>query len=125
MTGSSSSNRSTLIISRSAPYSSTLAQSALDYALAAAAFEQPVNLLFLGEGVLQLIKGQETAGPGQKNLGKRLSSLPLYGVEKVYVDEDALVDHDLGPDQLVLPVEPIKSEDIQSLMASHDQVASF
>jgi len=117
--------RSTLIISRSSPYGSTLAQSALDYALAAAAFEQPLKLLFMADGVLQLLPGQETADSHQKNLGKRLSSLPLYGVDSVYADSQSLSRYGLRTGQLLVPTQAVDAEGIRSLLREHDQVVSF
>ena len=39
-----------LVIIRHSPYGSSLGRAALDTALAMAAFEQPVDILFMGDG---------------------------------------------------------------------------
>ena len=83
-------SRSILLVCRQAPYSGSLARAGLDLALAMAAFDQPVALLFCDEGVLQLLPGQDTTELGARNLGKTLASLPLYGVETLYVDSHSL-----------------------------------
>ena len=61
-----------LVVVRHSPYGSSLARASLDVALAAAAFEQPVKLLFMGDGVLQLLPGQDSQAIGQKNIGRLL-----------------------------------------------------
>jgi tRNA 2-thiouridine synthesizing protein C len=81
--------KSLLVVVRHSPYGSSLAAASLDVALASAAFEQPVDLLFIGDGVLHLQAGQESQARGLRNKGKLLASLPLYGIERVYVDADA------------------------------------
>ena len=116
---------SVLILSRQCPYDGTLAQSAVDFSLAAAAFEQPVSLLLMGNGVLQLLNGQDTQGSSQKNIGKRLSSLPLYGIEKVYVDATSMARYDLQAEDLLLPVEILSDASLTALFSDHDHVVSF
>ncbi|MDX1735029.1 MAG: sulfurtransferase complex subunit TusC, partial [Halioglobus sp.] len=81
--------RRTLLVIRHSPYGGSLARSAVDTALAAAAFDQPVTLLFMGDGVLQLLPGQDSKAAGMKNIGRQLASLPLYDIDKVYLDSDA------------------------------------
>jgi tRNA 2-thiouridine synthesizing protein C len=84
-----------LIVLRHSPYGSSLAKAAVDVALAAAAFEQRVDLLFTGDGVLQLMKDQDSRSMGKKNIGQQLASLPLYDIESVYVDAQATIRYNL------------------------------
>jgi tRNA 2-thiouridine synthesizing protein C len=62
-------NKSILIVLRHSPYGSSLAKASLDVAFAHAAFEQSVDLLFLGDGVLQLLPEQDSQLLGMKNAG--------------------------------------------------------
>ncbi len=117
--------RKQLIVLRQTPYASSLARSATDLALAMGAFEQDVELLFLGDAVLQLLDGQAAEAIGQKNLGKILASLPLYDIEFAYVDAAALARHGLVGEDLVLPVRPLDAAAIQSLMAACDHLLSL
>ncbi|WP_019332608.1 DsrE family protein, partial [Pseudomonas syringae] len=50
--------RSLLIVSRQSPWSGPGAREALDIALAGGAFDLPVGLLFLDDGVFQLLPQQ-------------------------------------------------------------------
>lgn len=104
-------------ISRAAPYGSARARNCLDMALAAAVFEQPVNYIFLGDGVYQLLQGQQGDAIGSKTIGKTLAALELYGIEKVHVCQQSLRQRHLKPDDLIIPVIPASPEDIQGLMA--------
>lgn len=115
-------NRSMLIVFRSAPYSDSLARAGLDMALAAAAFEQPVSVLFIGEGVLQLLPAQDTNDLGTRNLGKTLASLPLYGVETLYVDASSLADFGMTADGLSGDCELLDSEAVNALLQQHDHL---
>ncbi|GGO77105.1 sulfurtransferase TusC [Marinobacterium nitratireducens] len=114
-----------LIISRRPPYGSSHARDALDTALTTAVFEQPVAMLFQGDGVLQLLKGQEPAAVRQKNLGATLSALPMYDIENLYACADALAQRGLTQDDLILPVQPLDRAGIAALIRNHDVVLNF
>ena len=51
-----------LYVNRRAPYGSIYGLESLEVVLIGAAFEQDVSLAFLGDGVFQLTKGQDTKG---------------------------------------------------------------
>ena len=117
--------KSFLLICRRAPYGQSLAREALDVALTAATFDQTVALLFIGDGVLQLVKSQQPAAIAQKALDKQLSALPLYDVETLYVEADALRARGLGTGDLVLPVELLDTAEIERQIEAHDVVLGF
>ena len=77
-------------ISRSAPYGQNRAKLCLDMALASAVFEQDVSYVFMGDGVYQLLKGQDGAAIGSKTLGNALETLSLYGIDSVYAERRSL-----------------------------------
>lgn len=113
-----------LLVCRRPPYGHALAREAIDVALAAAAFDQPVSLLFTGDGVLQLLEGQSGAIPGQSALGLLLSSLPLYDIDEILVDAQALFDRGLTAEALVVPVKLLSAEAMTEVVHSHDVVLS-
>ncbi|MFC6673090.1 sulfurtransferase complex subunit TusC [Marinobacterium aestuariivivens] len=88
-------------------------------------FEQPVAMLFLGDGVFQLLKGQDPAGLQQKNLSATLSALPMYDIETLYVCARALRERGLETGDLVLPVQVLEPDAIGQLIRQHDVVMSF
>lgn len=114
-----------LVVVRHSPYGSSLARASLDVALAAAAFEQPVKLLFMGDGVLQLLPGQDSQAIGQKNIGRLLSSLPLYDIDTVYADAEAVARHGIDLGSAPLPTKALDAPDMQQLMINCDHLLGF
>lgn len=114
-----------LIVCRRPPYGESYAREALDVALAAAAFEQAVALLFLGDGVAQLLIKQESAAIGEKSLEKQLGALPLYDINEIFVDAAALRERGFTADELSLPARALEREAITALLQRADIVLNF
>ena len=118
-------SKSQLIVIRRTPYGNSLARASLDAALAAAVFDQAVDLLFLGEGVLQLLPAQDSTAVGARNVAKLLDSLPLYDIETVYVDATALARFAISSKDLQREVTLLNETEIHQLMSQHDHVMGF
>lgn len=116
-------SKSILFVFRHAPYGTLKAREGLDALLAAAVYEQDVAVLFLDDGVQQLRDEQQPEQ--QKNHGRMLSALPLYGVEKVYVDATSLEKRGLDPNQLLLNPTSLTRAETQALLHSFDHLLSF
>lgn len=114
-----------LFISRHAPYGSSLSREALDAVLAASAYDQDLGLLFMDDGVFQLLKNQESTALGQKSFSAMLPALSLYGVEKIYVHGESLRKRGLTITELVLDVVQLDSDAVSRLLAQQDQLLSF
>jgi tRNA 2-thiouridine synthesizing protein C len=115
-----------LFISRHAPYGSSLAKDALDAILAASAYDQQLSLLFMDDGVFQLLKDQSSSEIAQKSFAAILPALSLYEINTVYVHEESLAKRQLTLNELVLDsVQLIDSSAISSLLAQQDQLLSF
>jgi len=117
--------KSFLFICRRTPYGNSLAREALDVALTAATFDQTVAMLFMGDGVLQLLASQNPVAIGQKAFDKQLAALPLYDVNTIYVDADALSARGIETSRLNLPVQLLNAEQIAAQIAAHDVVMGF
>ena len=114
-----------LVILSQSPYSGSLAREAIDYCLAAAAFEQKIQLLFTGDAVLQLLKDQHPEPINQKNIGKTLSALPIYGVNTFYVDQNALTHYGLTDERLCLPITKVTSNQMADMLARASHTLNF
>ena len=114
-----------LLIFRHSPYGSGLARAGVDTALACGAFEQDAAVLFLGEGVLQLQQGQEAKQLGRRDIGKQLASLPMYDVDKLFVDAYSADRFGVSSEQHPLPIEPLSAAQIRELMNDYDHIVSF
>lgn len=107
------------------PYGSTLAREALDMALAAAAFDQTVQLVFLGDGVFQLLNNQQSELKQKKNISKTLPVLGLYDIDTVYADSGSLTERGIDKAQIFAPCQVIDNAAIQQLIAKADAVMSL
>lgn len=83
-----------------APYGTVYALESLEVVLIGAAFEQDVSLAFIGDGVYQLAKGQDTKEIGMKNFSPTYAALGDYDVNKIYVEKESLEERGLSLDDL-------------------------
>jgi tRNA 2-thiouridine synthesizing protein C len=116
--------KSVLFVFRHSPYGSALAREGLDALLAAAVYEQDVAVLFVNDGVFQLLDQQQVASDS-KNHAKMLSALPIYGVDKLYVDEASLGARGLQTRPLLLDAQKLNQAQTTKVMASFDHILSF
>jgi tRNA 2-thiouridine synthesizing protein C len=89
-----------MYINRKAPYGTVYALESLEVVLIGAAFDQDVSLAFIGDGVYQLTKGQNTEAIGQKNFSPTYAALGDYDVNKIYVEKESLEERGLTLDDL-------------------------
>ncbi len=118
--------RSLLIVSRQSPWSGPGAREALDIVLAGGAFDLPIGLLFLDDGVLQLLPRQAAAAVQQKDLTANLKALSMFGVDDLFACAQSLAErgvqaHDLDEDILVLS----GRTELSALFERYDQVITI
>jgi tRNA 2-thiouridine synthesizing protein C len=118
-------SRSLLIISRQSPWSGPSAREALDIALAGGAFDLPVGVLFLDDGVLQLSSAQQPTALQQKDLSANLKALPMFGVEALYVSARSLEERGLLQQPLALAAERLDDTQLRALIDRYDQVMTL
>ncbi len=114
-----------LYVNRRAPYGTIYALESLEVVLIGAAFEQDVSLAFIGDGVYQLTKGQNTKGIEMKNFSPTFRALEDYDVTKLYVEQEALQVRGLTEADLVVPVEVVSAQRMTEIMEDQDVVLSF
>ena len=111
-------NKHILVVIRQAPFYSS-ARESIDLALALAAFELPISLLFTEQGVWCL-SAQNSAQVEHKPLDKMLAALGLYDIEKVFVGEQDLAC--AGLTELTATAEIIDEAGIKALYHQAAQV---
>jgi tRNA 2-thiouridine synthesizing protein C len=114
-----------LYVNRKAPYGTIYALESLEVVLIGAAFEQDVSLAFMGDGVYQLAKGQDTRGLEMKNFSPTFRALEDYDVTKLYVEQEALQARGLTEADLVVPVEVVSAQRMAEIMENQDVILSF
>jgi tRNA 2-thiouridine synthesizing protein C len=116
--------QSLLIISRQAPWSGPSAREALDIVLAGGAFDLPIGLLFLDDGVFQLAPTQDARAVQQKDLSANLQALSLFGVDDVFACGNSVTERGLGSLGLDT-VQLLNPEQISSIIDRYDQVITL
>ena len=116
------SSKRILLICRKAPYGNTLARETAEIALAAGAFDQPLAMVFIGDGVWQLLDQQDSIDIQQKNHQKLLAAFELYGINECYVDSDALAERQLDSSQLHLAAKAVNQKQLTELFEQADIV---
>jgi tRNA 2-thiouridine synthesizing protein C len=117
--------KSLLIISQGTPYGRSSAAEALDTAMAAAALDVPVTLLFDGDGVFQLLPTQAGNDLGVRNLSQVLDALPAFEVERCFVAGPALAQRSLTPERLALPGPLLDGKEVAALLRTADVVLTY
>ncbi len=112
------------VLFRSAPHGTTKGREALDFALLSASFEQEVSLIFVDEGVLHLIKDQQSELIGGKDYLAALKALPIYDIEAVFACKQSLADFGLNHG-LSIPVTALTDEGIAAHLKAVDEVLVF
>lgn len=106
------------------PHASLHVQELLDMTLTAAAFDQPVSLLLIDDGVYSLKSGQQPAQLDCKDPVPVFESLGWYDVEHIYVEAESLGERGLAADDLALPVELLSRSEIGAVMARQSVIVN-
>jgi len=112
-------------IFRQTPLGGSLSREAIDMALATASFDQNVKVIFLGDGVWQLIKSQAGTSMMPKRISKMLSSFEMFGIDSVHVDEQSLAARAIDINTLIDTIPLQITSDITRVIDSANHVVTF
>jgi tRNA 2-thiouridine synthesizing protein C len=113
---------SILFIFNKPPYGGEQSKEALDMALAHAAFDEKVSLLFIDRGIWNLVDDQMPKIVGIREFTRLFKGLSLYDIEDVYLCETALESNKLSLEQLMIVPELVSQQHVQELISKHDRV---
>ncbi|HEX7034616.1 MAG TPA: sulfurtransferase complex subunit TusC [Pseudomonadales bacterium] len=113
-----------LFLLRQPPYATSHALEALEAVLVAGVFDQVVSVLFSGDGVWQLVDGQDGAPLGQRTVAKVAQALPQYDVTNLYVCARSLEQRGLDVGDLALPVQVLDAVEQRTLIAAQHAVVN-
>ncbi len=109
----------------SSPHGRASGREGVDALLAASAYTEEICVVFLGEGVYQLLSGQSAQSTKLKDYAPMFKLFELYDIEQVYVCQDSLDERGLSCSDMMIDVEPVESEQIKTLLASSNKVLTF
>lgn len=111
-----------LFLIRRSPFGSARATGCLDMLLTAATFDQRVSVVFSGDSVPLLAAERDSRHIGLKDPFKALSALPLYGVEQIYVEKEAMLAAGLDKADATPAMVPLEQAGIRQLINDADRV---
>jgi len=118
-------NKLTAILNAKAPYSNAAGKDALDIALIFGSFEQSTSLFFQGDGVWQLIQGQDGAIISVKDYLKTFAAFEFYDLENIYICQESLSERGLTTDFHIEQVAVLTSKEFADKLAAHHTILRF
>ncbi|QYK03073.1 sulfurtransferase complex subunit TusC [Shewanella psychrotolerans] len=113
------------IIFRHSPHGKANSREALDFALLSASFEQIVSVIFVDDGVLNLLPNQMPSKIGCRDFISTFKALSLYDIEDVFVCETSLVSMGLTTQDCFIDVEALSNEQIKQRLKKADEVLVY
>lgn len=108
------------------PHGNAAGREGLDALLATSALSEDIGVFFIGDGVLQLLTGQQPEKILARNYIATFGVLPLYGVENCYLCETAVQERGLQQvSDWVLVAEMLPADRLRQKLASYDVVMTF
>lgn len=117
-----------LFLQSAAPYHDFRVQETLDAILTAGALEQEVAVLYMADGVYQLLNHQESSLLRQRPPNTAINTLHLYDVKDVYVSESSLRTRGLLASDIADGFDPaqiITDAEMQKLLHQQDRIFSL
>lgn len=110
----------------SAPHGSASGREGLDALLATSALTEDIGVFFLGDGVFQLLAGQQPQAILARDYIATFKVLPLYDIEKIYLCADSLAARGLNDKAtFVLDVTILASDALREQLSHYDTVLTF
>ncbi len=113
------------ILNAKAPYASSAGKDALDIALIFGSFEQAVSLFFQGDGVWQLIQGQDGSIISVKDYLKTFGAFEFYDIEDIYVCQASLEARNLPAKFHIEEVQVLNQQAFAQKLTSHQTILRF
>lgn len=114
-----------LVVLRHAPWSGHWFIEGLDAALVGAVFGQKVQLVFLGQGVMGLIKKPKNDSDETENFLALLESLDMYGIKELMVSAKDLHKLGLKRERLIDGVRSMDDTQLAACFSEADNVLNF
>ena len=109
----------------SAPHSTSSGREGLDALLAASAYCEDIRVIFLGDGVYQLLKDQETQQILSKGYAPSFKLMELYDIESIYICESSMKERGLVLADLLIGGQLLDSVALSNQLHDADKVLTF
>lgn len=83
-----------LFIFQQAPYTNSNTEEAINIALTTSIFNQKIQVLFIDNGVYQILYNQQPKY--KRNIEKMIKSLYLYNIEEIYSCKESIISREMN-----------------------------
>ena len=118
--------RPVLLLFRRPPYGTVFPAEGLRMAEALLAFQMPLKVVFLEDGIFNLVKGQGNKTLGFGDLGSAFAGLTSFGLQELLVVQEDLSDRRVRLEDLVQgPIRAIRTTELRALIDEAKVVMPF
>lgn len=111
---------------RSAPHGCTAGREGLDALLSTSALSEDIGVFFVGDGVLQLLPGQQPAKVLGRDYIATFRILPLYDIEQCFLCAASVRERGLsGQASWVIDAEALEPDVLREKLNQYDVVLTF
>ncbi|NIF49643.1 sulfurtransferase complex subunit TusC [Enterobacter sp. Ap-1006] len=111
---------------RSAPHGCTAGREGLDALLATSALSEDIGVFFVGDGVLQLLPGQQPAKVLGRDYIATFRILPLYDIEQCFLCAASVRERGLsGQASWVIDAKALEPDALREKLNQYDVVLTF
>lgn len=107
------------VLFRTAPHGVAAGREGLDAVLACSALTDEISVFFIGDGVYQLVAGQQPAAILGRDYTPTFKLFGLYDIEQVYLCDESLSERQLTVDQLLFPAQRLSRAEIRTRLQAH------
>lgn len=113
------------IINSTGPWDGDSARNALDMIMMAVSLDQEVQVLFMDDGVYQLLAQQANALETKNPLVKYRILVDIFAMESLYALDSSLTQRHLNHDELAINVETVNADRFNQLLQQSSKVVRF
>lgn len=115
-----------LIINRKPPWLGVSVHEIADIALSGGSLNLPISILFMDDGVFQILERDIPSAVGERDLSANLKSLPLFGVDQIFSCGYSLKSRGCISFKLILEsIKILNLKEVRETIQSHHQVITI
>lgn len=111
---------------KSAPHGTSAGREGLDALLATSALSEDIGVFFIGDGVLQIVSGQQPDKILSRDYIATFRVLPLYDIEQCYLCAESARERGLSENSAwVVDVNPLNPDALRETLHQFETVLTF
>ena len=112
--------KNVVVVFQTAPHGSSSGREGLDLVLSVSTFIERISVVFVRDGIVQLLRDQQPASILQRNYSKTFRLFNMYDINDVYVLEEDLKKFGLKKEELITEVKVLTKRELIYLLRGAD-----